>query len=154
MRYMCRIALGVTVAAALCTPAYSADVNFTGIVVNSCVLSVSTPGVLTPSTDGSVLQSEAGGGAPALLGVVAVGTAPTLNFAAPTVSTPNGFSGTATPAISYQSIGGANQPYTSAAHTTRSGVLLDTFTIHSRVVGAAGFATGTYGVRTVVTCQQ
>lgn len=135
-------------------PAQAGDVTFTGVIANSCVLNLSTPGVVAPSTDGTVLASDVGGGVAATLSVVAVGTAPTLAFGAPALTTPTGYSGNATAAIRYTSAGGANQAYTSTASTARSGTLLDTFTINSRVTGAGGFASGTYNVRTVVTCQQ
>lgn len=147
-------AAGVAVLSAGIAPVNAADVTFTGIVTNSCVLNLSTAGVLAPTTDGTTLATETGGGAAAVLVVVAVGTAPTLNFSAPTVTTPNGFSGTAIATVRYTSTGGANQAHTSAPTTVRTGGLLDTFTVNSRVSGPAGFASGTYGVRTVVTCQQ
>lgn len=154
MRLTIFTAASVAILSAGVAPVYGADVNFTGIVTNSCVLNLSTAGVLAPTADGTTLASETGGGAAAVLAVVAVGTAPTLNFSAPTVTTPNGFSGNASATIRYTSAGGANQGYTSSATTARAGGLLDTFTINSQVSGPAGFASGTYGVRTVVTCQQ
>lgn len=141
--------------AAPLAPARAAtDVTFTGLVINSCVLTLGTPGLLAPSTDGQTLSSENGGGLASTLAVVAVGLAPTLNFSAPILTTPNGYAGEATSAIRYTSLGGANQPYTTASSSARAGVLLDTFTIHSRVTSPTGFSGGTYNVRTTVTCQQ
>ncbi|URW74760.1 hypothetical protein M9980_09250 [Sphingomonas donggukensis] len=136
------------------SPAAAADVVFTGALVNSCVLNVGTPGVLGPSSDGQTLSSETGTGVAAVLAVVAVGSAPTLSFSAPSLTTPAGFSGTATTAIRYQALSGHTQAYTSGASSMSGGALLDTITVNSRVQSASGFASGLYTVRTVVTCQQ
>ena len=152
MRYLIPI-LSVP-AIVIAAPAAAADVVFTGALVNSCILNVSTPGVLGPSSDGQTLSSETGTGVAAILAVIAVGSAPTLSFTAPALTTPAGFSGTATTAIRYQSLSGRTQAYTTGASTMTGGTLLDTVTINSRVQSPTGFASGLYTVRTVVTCQQ
>lgn len=136
------------------TPSRAADVVFTGALLNSCVLNLSTPGVLGQSSDGTTLTSELGNGVGAIMAVVAVGARPTLNVSAPTVTTPAAFDGEATTAIRYQSLSGANQPYTTAPSSFRAGALLDTVTFNARVQSATGFASGLYTVRTTVTCQQ
>lgn len=142
------------IGATLATPASAADVVFTGNLVNSCILNVSTPGILGVGSDGNTLSSETGTGVAAILGVTAVGTIPALSFTAPTLVTPAGFNGTATTAIRYQALSGRTQAYTSGASTMTGGTLLDTVTINSRVQTTGGFASGTYTVRTTVTCQQ
>lgn len=142
------------VAACTAMPANASDVVFTGTLVNSCVLNVATPGLLAATTDGTTLSSENSGGVAAVLAVVAVGTAPTLSFTAPTLTTPTGFSGTPTTAIRYQAASGGSRAYTSSASSITAGALLDTLTINSRVQNAGGFISGTYTVRTTVTCQQ
>lgn len=134
-------------------PAYCADVNFAGLVVNACILTPA-PGTLGPEGDGVTLSSQGLGGAPATLAVVATGGVPSLTFGAPTVSTPGSFSGSATPAISYSSSGGILQALTSSTSTKALNGLIDTVTIQGRIVSTGGFPSGSYGVRTVVTCQQ
>lgn len=137
------------------SPAQAGDVIFTGALVNSCVLNVTTPGVLGAATDGSSLSSETGTGVAAVMAVVAVGAAPTLSFTAPTLTKPAGATGgTQTAAIRFQALSGATQAYTSAASSMTGGPLLDTVTVNSRVTSTNGFASGTYTVRTTVTCQQ
>jgi hypothetical protein len=140
--------------AALPTSASGADIVFTGTLINSCVLNISTPGVLGAASDGTTLTSEGGTGVAAVMAVVAVGSRPTLTFTAPTLQTPNGFSGSATTAVRLHTLSGASQPYTTGAGTIAVGALLDTVTINSRVTNPDGFASGAYSVRTVVTCQQ
>lgn len=143
-------ALGALVA----SPAQAGDVIFTGLLVNSCVVNITTPGGLGATSEGNTLSSELGSGVPAVLAVVAVGAAPTLSFAAPTLETPSGFSGTPSVAIRYQSTSGHSQAYTSGASTMTGGTLLDTVTINSRVQNSGGFTAGRYRVVSTVTCQQ
>ena len=90
----------------------------------------------------------------AVLAVVAVGATPTISFATPTLTQPAGHGGTQTAAIRYQALSGATQAYTSSASSMTAGSLLDTITINSRVTSTNGFASGTYTVRSTVTCQQ
>lgn len=140
----------------LCTvpAAQAADVVFTGTLANSCVLNLSTPGVLGQASDGTTLTSETGTGVAAIMAVVAVGTRPTLSIGAPTLTAPAAFNGSATTAIRYQALSGATQGYTSSATSFLGGALLDTITFNARVQSASGFASGAYTVRTTVTCQQ
>ncbi len=154
MRLLPSAALAATLVTLTTGPARAGDVIFTGALLNSCVLNVSTPGVLGASTDGLTLSSELGTGTPAVVAVVAVGAAPTLSFTAPTVTVPAAHTGTTTTSIRYQALGGANQAYTTAASSMSGGPLLDTVTINSRVQSASGFKSGTYTVKTTVTCQQ
>ena len=139
---------------ALAAPAQATDVVFTGVLVNSCVLTVATHGVLNPAPDGVTLTSETPGGVPALLNLVAVGTGPTLTFGAPTVQGPAGMTGTPTTAIRYVSLRGASQAYTSGSSTSVTGALIDSYTVHAKVQNNDGYPSGTYSVRTVVTCEQ
>lgn len=138
------------------TPANAAIVNFSGTVVDSCVLTLNSPGVLATSTGGTRLASDEAGGAPAVLSVVATGTAPTIAFTAPSLaSAPGDLSGTPVVSISYTSLRGANQGYTSSASGyTLTGGLLDTVNINARADNSAGFTQGSYTVSTVATCEQ
>lgn len=146
----CAAALA-TLAAASAAPA--TDVNLAGVVVNACIMS-STPGILGAETDGRTLSSQGSGGTAATLVVTATGGLPSLTFSAPTATTPAGFSGSATPAISYSSSGGILQPFTSALSSQTLNGLLETVTVQGRISSTNGFASGTYNVRTTVTCQQ
>ena len=140
-------------AALWAAPAYCVDINLGGLVVNACILTP-TPGTLGSEGDGRTLSSQGTGGIPATLSVVATGGVPSLTFTAPTASTPAGFSGSAVPSISYSSAGGILQALTSSPSTKALNGLIDTLTIQGRIVSSSGFPSGSYGVRTTVTCQQ
>ncbi len=140
-------------ALASAAPALCADVNFAGIVVNACILTPSA-GTLGPEGDGRTLSSQGLGGAPATLAVVATGGIPSLTFSAPVATTPAGYGGSAAPAISYSSSGGILQALTASSSTKALNGLLDLITVQGRIVSSNGFPSGSYGVRTTVTCQQ
>ncbi|MBA3525938.1 MAG: hypothetical protein M3438_07020 [Pseudomonadota bacterium] len=71
-------------------------VAFDGAVVQSCVLSITTPGVLGGNTNGTEIGSEQTGGTAAVLAITATAGAPTIAFAAPTMSLkPVTYTGTA-----------------------------------------------------------
>ena len=134
-------------------PAAAADVNLNANLLSSCTLSLSSAGVMAPSATGTVLSSEQSGGSPATLTLIAVGVLPTIDFSAPSLTTsPGGWSASRTDEIRYTSIRGANQAYTSSASSFSETGLIDTFTVHSRVTSADGFAAGNYTLTTVVTC--
>lgn len=147
----------VAVAAAVSTLGQSADaavVSFTGTVVNLCVLTVSTPGILGLSADGKTLSSSETGGVKAIMAVVSAGTNPTIAFTAPTISGPAGAIGGSTTTMGFASPGGATQSHTGSATTYQMNRLLDTLTIDAQATNPAGFATGLYTVATTATCQQ
>jgi len=136
-------------------PAAAADVTLSALLINSCVLSIGSSGVMTASSDGQILGSEQSGGSAATLGVVVIGILPTITFATPTLTTsPAGWSASPTIAVRYTSTGGANQAYTSSSSSATLTSLIDTFTVHGRVNSSTGFAAGNYTLRTVATCQQ
>ena len=136
-------------------PARAADVNLTANLVNSCILSLGTTGVMTAAASGTQISSENSGGAAATLSIVSIGSVPTINFSAPTLTaSPAGWSASPTIEIRYSSLGGANQAYTSSASSASLVALTDSFTIHGRVTSATGFAAGGYTLRTVATCSQ
>jgi hypothetical protein len=142
------------VAPAAIAPADAANVTLSGLLVDSCTLSLATPGALAASADGATLGSEQSGGTAATLTLIAIGGAPVVQFSAPSLSSPVGWSASPTTAIRYTSVGGANQAYTSGASSRQETGLIDSFTIHGRVTSGGGFAAGTYTVTTVATCQQ
>jgi hypothetical protein len=131
-------------------------VPFDGTVVASCILSVSTSGVLAMNTSGTEIGSEQTGGVAAVLGIVATGGAPTVLFTAPIMSIkPVSYVGTPTVSLKYTSTGGANQPYTTAASQyTSTNPLGDTVTLNAKAVDATGFTAGSYRLQTTATCQQ
>lgn len=138
----------------LAVPAQGADVSLTANVLNSCVLTINSNGVMTASADGRTLGSENGGGSPSTLNLVATGLRPTVTFGAPALTTrPSEFTADALTQIRYTSSNGANQAYTSGASSAQT-ALLDSFTVHGRVTSDAGFAAGNYTLRTVATCSQ
>jgi hypothetical protein len=140
---------------ALCSPAEAADVTLSASLVNSCVLSLTSQGTLTPSSSGTTIGSEEPGGSAASVSMTAIGLLPTISFGAPGLtSSPPGWSASPTVQIRYTSSGGANQGYTSSATTHSPTGLLESYTVHGRVQSATGFAAGSYTLRTVVTCQQ
>lgn len=150
-----RFGLPMIVLIAGASPALAANVNLNANLVNSCVLSVGTNGVMTASSTGIQIGSENNGGSAAALSLVAIGSSPTVTFGVPSLSiSPNGWSGSPTVAIRYTSTAGANQGYTSSQTTRTSGPLSETFTVHGKVDNADGFASGNYTLTTVVTCSQ
>lgn len=152
MRYKILIAaLPVVFAVA---PASAAEIRLTGNLLSSCVLSLSTPGQLAAGSDPTIFGSEQSGGGAATMTVVAIGATPTVEFTAPEIQAPNGFSLTAQAQIRYTSLGGSNQAYTAGASQSSQVRLLDTFTIHARIISTEGYAAGNYTVRTVATCEQ
>lgn len=139
---------------ALAAPAPAAEVTLRGSLLPSCILTLSTEGRLTASGDPTMMGSEEAGGNPALMAVVAVGATPTITFSAPVIDGPGGLDGGAQAQIRYTSLGGSNQPYTGTTSSSAQVRLLDTFTIHARIVSPNGFAAGNYAVRSTTTCEQ
>ena len=132
-------------------------VQFDGLVIASCVLTVSTPGVLgVNSSSGTEIGSEQTGGVASVLAVVATAGRPTLSFTAPTLSVkPGAYSGTPTVSLKYTSLGGANQAYpSSASQYTSNNILADTVTLNAKATDSSGFAAGNYRIQTTATCQQ
>lgn len=134
-------------------PVNAADVTLTGTVLDSCTLNLSSAGLLVLSPDYTQLSSEAVGGAPATLTVASTGAFPTLTFGAPTLSSfPAGWTDTSTKEIRYTALVAPALAYTSNQTSRTLTTNADTFTLHGRVTNSGGFATGTYILRTVVTC--
>lgn len=128
--------------------------TFVGTITNSCTVSLNSTGTLAADGSGQRLSSDSGG-TPALLAVVSTGSAPTLSFAAPSVtSTPAGYTGLPEAEISYVSVGGASQEATSDPSSYTSSLLLDTITVNGAITDTDGFVAGSYTLTTVVTCSQ
>lgn len=146
----------IAAAAGLATaPAEAANVDLSALLVNSCVLTLGTTGVMTAAASGTRISSEESGGTAATLTVIAIGSVPTMSFSAPSLTTsPAGWGGSPVNEIKYTSLGGANQAYTSGSSSATLAALTDSFTIDGRVTNTSGFAAGTYTLRTVATCSQ
>lgn len=142
-------------AASIAAPAMAANVNLQANLVNSCTLTLSSNGTMTANSGGTQIGSENPSGGAASLGLVAIGSLPTISFAAPSLTTsPSGWSATHTNAIRYTSNRGANQAYTASQSSVTAGGLTETFTVHGKVDSTAGFDAGNYTLTTVVTCSQ
>lgn len=145
----------VLVAAASCLPATAAplDVTFTGIVVDTCTIAVTTPGVMVLSGDGTILATDQGLGVPATVTVLSIGSN-TISLAAPTLTShPVGYtSGDETVSMNYTGL--ASHPlFSSLGLTFDVGLLsLSSLFVNMKVTDAGGFVQGTYAAKTVLTC--
>jgi|TARA_R100000501_G_scaffold14680_1_gene26613 hypothetical protein len=137
-------------------PALAAtNVSLIGGILDSCILTLSTPGRLVADDSGMNMTSTAPLGAAAVLAVVATGGRPTVEFTAPTMSlSPGAYAGSPMVAVGYTSLGGANQTMTSGESSYRSNLLLDIVTIDGTITDANGFVAGDYAVSSVATCSQ
>ena len=156
MKGLNKLALVVIPAAMIAYPAVAdaGTVNFSGTVVNTCVINISTPGALGVATSGTTLSSEETGGVNSLVAVVATGTAPTIQFGAPVLTGPSGSIAGATKFLGYTSAGGATQALTASTSTYTMNRLLDTLTVKAQAINPNGFATGSYAISSTMTCQQ
>lgn len=132
----------------------------------ACTLNVQSPGTLRASNDNTMLGSEVNGTTPGTMTSVLTlldGTA-TIDVAPPTrIQTASGYNASAeTLQVAYSAASvlglfpGASQSYTSATTSFQATGILSglsiTITINNRILNPNGFAPGTYGTRTVVTC--
>jgi hypothetical protein len=152
LRNILHASAATTIALTMTVPAQAQTVSMSGLVINLCVLSLTTPGTLVSAPTGITLSTAEIGGIPALLTVVAAGTNPTITFSAPTVVGPS--ASTSTVEFAYSSLGGANRPFTSTGYVAPLAQLLDAITINGRVTNANGFGAGTYTVSATATCAQ
>lgn len=148
------LVLAASAVAVFATPVQGATVSLSGTVLNSCVLTLPTPGLLVPDAQGTTLRSDAGVGArAATLTVAAVGASPSLSFSAPQYSGPSGVSVDSVQ-YAYQSAGSGASRGFAATSSTASSHLIDVFTINGKIARAEGFPTGSYGMTVDVTCSQ
>ena len=151
------LVLGLVLVASGVMPALAIDVTFTGVVANTCSLSVPTPGVMMLSADGETLGSDQLLGVPAELNIISLG-ANLISVAAPTLTShPLAYvPGSETIEMSYtglSGLSGISQAYSSSPHSFSVGILpLTVLLINNQSVNEDGFAQGTYTTKTVVTC--
>ena len=154
-RSFIRASVAVVIAATTlptAAPVQAQTISLVGTIVNLCVLTVSTPGILAVSGTGTELSTTQSGAVPATLTVVATGTNPTVTFTAPGITGPS--SGGATTEFAYTSSGGANRTYGTTGYIYAMNRLLDTITINGRATNASGFASGLYTLSATATCAQ
>lgn len=156
MRKTIRLSITLPFAVALAnaapTPAAAQTVNLVGTVVNLCVLTLATPGVLAVSPTGLDLGTTQTGGVPASLTVVATGSNPTITFTSPGLTGPS--SSGATTEVAYTSVGGATRAMGSGGYVYAMNRLIDTVTINGHAANAGGFRSGIYTIATTATCSQ
>jgi hypothetical protein len=140
------------------TPALAAGVTFSGTILDSCTLALSSAGALDVSTDGTMMGSEIGTGRAAKLTILSTGSH-AIQVAAPTRSSPapTGYNAaTEQVEVAYAGeslLSSISQPYTSSSTSFNVGtVALTTLDVNSRIINPSGFAGGTYTTQTVVTC--
>lgn len=148
------VALAAGCCFAIVSPIHAATITFTGAVANTCVINISTPGVLAMAAAGTTLSSEEALGTNAILAVIATGTAPQLQFTLPVLGGPAASIAAASTQMAYTSPGGAAQAYTPSASNYTMNRLLDTITVKAKATNSDGFASGTYTISSTVTCQQ
>ena len=130
--------------------AMAAEVTFSGLVDESCTVSISTGGSLnTLSQDGTEYSSENLGTATVLL--VSTSLSTTVQVSAPTIDQAPASAWDATAQIRYSSDAGT-QPYTDGGTSFSLGLLTDTLLIDAKVVDSTGIGEGEYLVSTDVTC--
>ena len=149
--------LGILLEVLCAGPAAADNVTFSGSVLDSCSLQLSSAGTLAMSQDGTTLGSEEGSGQPAHLTILSTGSH-TINVTAPSlVTSPAGYDPTSQSLeVAYQGatlLSGISQPYTSSPTSFPvATIALSTLTLNNRIVNAKGFAAGSYATQTVVTC--
>jgi hypothetical protein len=149
--------LGVLLGLACVSPAAADNINFSGSVLDSCTLQLSTAGTLAMSQDGTTMGSEEGSGQPAHLTILSTGSH-TISVGAPNlVTSPSGYDPTSQRLeVAYQGLtllSGVSQAYTTSPTSFSVAALaLSTLALNNRIVNPKGFAAGSYATQTVVTC--
>jgi hypothetical protein len=146
---------GVVVLSGLLLPgtAQAVDVTFTGLVVDTCTIALTTPGIMLLSNDGTILGSDQGLGVPATVTVVSIGTN-TISLAEPTLLTyPAGYTpGGETLEIAYTGL--ASHPlFSEMGLSFNVGLLsLSELFVDLKMTNPDGFVQGAYTAKTVLTC--
>ena len=147
------ICAGLVVATCLPGEAAPLDVTFTGLVVDTCTIAISTPGVMMLSGDGTILGSDQALGVPATVTVLSIGSN-NIALSAPTLETyPAGYTpGGETVEMNYTGL--ASHPvFTTLGLNFDIGLLsLSELFVNLKVTDASGFTQGTYTAKTVLTC--
>lgn len=140
-------------------PAEATDLNFSGHLDGSCILSLPIDGALGLSTDGDILGTEEGSGHFGQITIVAVGTN-TISVTKPAwVAKPGGYIQTGESLeVAYSSalalLDAHAQDYTTQdTQFTVSGLPVAALIVNARATNAAnGFVNGDYTMKVTVTC--
>ncbi|MGF1545267.1 MAG: hypothetical protein ACFB00_12350 [Parvularculaceae bacterium] len=146
-------------AACLCaSPALAqstGNVQFNGVVLDSCIVVVGTPGLLQPNAQSNALSSAETGGLPGLATVTATSADFDLEVDPPVAfaSAPAGAETNAAFAASYSAAGATNATDTPAGAPTSLGFGVTAVTVNASATKSAGaFPAGAYQLETVVRC--
>lgn len=146
-------------ALALSAPAViaaDANVPFAGLVTATCVLTVSSPGVLAPNTDFTSLNSLAAGGTPGSVAVLSTGATFKVSAIAPTAFTlaPSTGGDNVSFASTYQATGATAIGTTPGTTQTTVSPGLTNVTVHLAATKSAGnFTGGAYAAEVIVRCE-
>lgn len=135
------------------SPARAIDVTFTGVVVDTCIIALATPGVMTLSSSGTILGTDQTLGVPATVTVVSIG-ANTISLDEPELLTHPGAYTPSNETVEMNYTGLANHPlFSSLGLQFDLGLVsLTNLFVNLRISDPDGFAQGTYTARTVLTC--
>ena len=150
-----RVLLAAAFIATACVaaPAAPLDVTFPAVVVDTCTVTVATPGVMVMSTDGTILGSDQPLGVPATVTVLSIGSN-NVSLSAPTlVSYPAGYTpGGETLQINSSGLF-SNPLFTSLGLNFAVGLLpVTNLLVNLKVTNPSGFKQGLYTAKTVLTC--
>ena len=151
MRWL--LSLAVAGALACPSPAPALDVTFTGLVVDTCTIALTTPGVMSLSGSGTILATDNGGLAvPATVSVVSIGLN-TISLSPPTLETYPPSYNPAGQTLQLSTSGLLNNLFTALGISGLIGLIPATnLLIDMRITNPNGFKQGTYVAKTVLTC--
>lgn len=152
----CLAVAAASAVAALAAPAAAATLTFNGLIVDSCTVTLSSPGTMTPTPTGDEVSSTAPGGSPARALLLTTSARYRM-----VIDPPSGFAtapGGATPdsmSIGYRSTGVTVAATTSGLAPLDLGLGLSTVDVDITARKAAGavFPAGTYRSDLVLRCE-
>ena len=131
------------------------DVQFNGLILDSCTVLVLTAGTLAVNTDGDLLSSENLGGLPGTATVTSTGLGYDLSISAPTGfdSAPTDGGTNTTFDASFSSLGTTIDPLVEVGDLLSLGLGISTLTINASAEKSTGiFPAGTYEMTATLTC--
>ena len=139
-------------ASVVAVPASAAVVEWAGLVVNSCIVTVGNHGSLGLAIDGNSLDSEQTGGLAANVLVTATGPN-TVSLTAPdTTLASSGYNGQADTWLKYQSNQGHAGDWDEQGHSATVGAGQTMLTLHARMRDDQAFPMGAYKVSSELSC--
>lgn len=146
----------VLVGSSIATAFAGSIVPFTGTVINSCILTVGTPGVMAPSSDYTVLGSKQAGGTSGVVTAVSTGTTFQVSVDAPSSFTlaPTGGNTSVSFATRYSGVGATNIGSTPGTTATALSSGVTVLTVDLAATKSTGvFTQGSYTAEAVVRCE-